>query len=144
VSTATTWRDLADQLTPDQIVDVERFDEQIRRESLPCDMSLNYARQFARLNVARLVLADMPAPPDATRIGDWEEMGEGEWYRSFMSWSCTTEKVLVEVEGHQYNDGRIERWIIDHSGEEPMTARDTRERAEALLAAAAELDRLNG
>jgi hypothetical protein len=107
-------------------------------------MSLNYARKFAQLNVARLVLADMPAPPDATRIGDWEEDGDGVYYRFLTGWTCDTPGVSVEVCGQQFNDGRIEWCVIDHTGEEPMTASETRQRAAALLAAAVEFDRLNG
>src|ERR1700738_2678126 len=57
-NTATTWRDLADQLTPEQVARYERFERELKAGGLPetttTDALLDYARRDAEGNLADL------------------------------------------------------------------------------------------
>lgn len=154
---ATTWRDLADALTPKQIAYIEDWE---RHPELPpmADGSpprdgahraglLFTAQEFVKTNAAAALYADVPAPPDATFVDDWMEWGEDDSYsRSFGG----TKRVIdpywfVDINGVQYSDGRIERTIRADTTEEfndgEMTAAQARLIAAAIIEAADELDR---
>lgn len=152
---ATTWRDLADQLTAEQIAELEYLES----EQLPPGIAspqnyLNHARKLAELNLARSVFADIAPPGDARNgIGDWIDFGRGLYQRMFTAWESPRRDVAIF--GMQFNDGRVERHIVDRGDDDgPMTAQqarekaavadalDERERAAALTAAAAELERI--
>ncbi|MBZ4557715.1 hypothetical protein GBO17_06235 [Mycobacterium avium subsp. hominissuis] len=154
---ATTWRDLADQLTADQIAELEYLES----EQLPPGMAspenyLNHARKLAEINLARSVFADIAPPADAREgIDDWIDFGRGLYQRMFTAWESPGGDVAIF--GMQFSDGRVERHIVDRGDDDmPMTAQqarekgaaadalDERERATALMAAAAELDRIEG
>lgn len=74
---ATTWRDLADQLTPQQVADIEYCE----RQQIPPGLTspehrLNYARKLIEGNIAQAVYADV-APPAGTHVlGGWEGGGD--------------------------------------------------------------------
>jgi hypothetical protein len=139
---ATSWRDLADQLTPEQIAELESMD----REGIPPGIAspkshLNHARKLAELNIARTMLADMPLPADAVgEVSDWLDIDDGVYQRGWTAW--TDPAGQVSIYGLQSSDGTVERDIIDTGGDGPMTAGEARQRAGALADAAAELDRL--
>lgn len=146
-NTATTWRDLADQLTPEQIAQVEDF-ERAASHWPPAEDGhprsegvLNVARKMAELNVAKMVLADVAPPTDAVVVHDWMEWGDGSYQRLFTSWS---RKVggggSVDVHGFQFNDGRVERLIAYTEGDESLTAEQARQLAATLAEAADVLD----
>ena len=64
---ATRWRDLADQLTPQQITELEYCE----REGIPPGMpdpaqgALNCARMMSRSNIVQAMYGDIAPPPDA-------------------------------------------------------------------------------
>jgi hypothetical protein len=70
---ATSWRDLADQLTPDQIAELEYCE----REQVPPGLvspahQLRAARKLAELNIAQAMFADIAPPADVIgEIADW-------------------------------------------------------------------------
>ncbi len=81
---ATTWRDLADQLTPEQIAELEYCD----REEIPPGVAsaeghLFRARKMAELNIARAMFADVAPPVDAIQVEAWMDWGDGEYQRTF-------------------------------------------------------------
>jgi hypothetical protein len=91
---ATGWRDLADQLTPEQIAELEYCErEQIPPGLADAEHQLNCARAMARENIIQALCADIPAPPGAVgRVYDWEEWS-GERYRRMFSASASTRAV---------------------------------------------------
>jgi hypothetical protein len=83
----TIWRDLADALTPQQIVYVEDWES---RPDLPpmADGSarpaaerqgalLFAAREFLESNAAAALCADVERPVDPTWMSEWKEWGDG-------------------------------------------------------------------
>jgi len=140
-NTATTWRDLADQLTPEQISELEYCErEEIPPGAASAQGHLNHARKLAELNVARAMFADIAPPPEAREIDDWTDWDDEVYQRGFTSWTHPGRE--VSILGWQFNDGRVEREILDRGGDGPMTAAQARQRAAALLDAADQLDRL--
>jgi hypothetical protein len=92
---ATTWRELADQLTPEQI---RRFDRQeaiatrsLERKPAPRGWVPESAEEIDRgfLSKARWeaqqnlndAMIGMPAPTGAEEVGHWSDDGEGNWSR---------------------------------------------------------------
>ncbi len=141
--TATTWRDLVDQLTPQQVVELEYCE----REEFPPGLAspgnhLNHARKLVELNLARAMYADVAPPADAIEVDDWSDWDRDVYLRMFVSWFRREDGVSVEISGFQSSDGLVERSIVDTSGDNPMSAGLARQRAAALLEAADELDRL--
>lgn len=148
-NTATTWRDLADQLTPEQVAQVEDFERAASYWPPPpeggrsrAEGVLNVARKMAELNVAKMVLSDIAPPADAVTIHDWMEWGDGLYQRLFTSWSreVGSEGGSVAVCGFQFNDGRVERHIAYTEGDESLTAEQARHLAATLVEAADALD----
>lgn len=138
----TTWRDLADQLTPGQVAELEYCE----REQVPPGLAsagghLNYARKLAELNIARAVLADVAAPVDAVEIDEWTDWDDGLYQRDFTSWVHSGCEVALR--GFQFSDGRTERYIWC-GGCDELTADDARQLAVALVEAADTIDRLEG
>ena len=143
---ATTWRDLADQLTPQQIAEMEYCE----REQIPPGLSeprhfLNSARAMIRHNLVQAMCADVPPPSEATgTLCDWEERDGDRFGRMFTVSRADVADTGVEICGVQYDDGRIERAILLTDAPEDITAAEARALAAALLAAADDLDRLTG
>lgn len=129
--TAQSWRDLAEQLTPEQIADVTLADEAYR---------LRYALRLCQLNKARATLADLELPPDATsEVSEWEEWDpdNGIYHRSYTAWAHPT--LDVYVFGTQDSTGSVTRRIV--CSLEEFTADQARDLAAALHQAAYELER---
>ncbi len=146
---ATTWRDLADQLTPKQIVELEYCD----REQIPPGIgdheqgALNYARAMARSNIVQAMYADIAAPADAIdEPSDWEHYDGGCYSRMYSAAKlCVRASSVVNIFGWQFTDGRpTERDIMVDVTDETMTAAEARLLAAALIEAADVLDRLTG
>ncbi len=101
---------------------------------------------------------DIPAPADATGApSGWLEVDEGRWWRTYTARRAVLDfprpelpnhdgQVVIEVVGHQYSDGEtVERYVhVNGGGMDELTAGQAREVAAALIAAAEELDKLNG
>jgi hypothetical protein len=101
----TTWRDLADQLTPGQLEDLEEYDGEIDeiiasmvapprlspREALLCR-----ARRYATENVLDALIGDVPVPDGTEFVDTWQEH-DPEPFRIIMgqhvSWSALTVSV---------------------------------------------------
>jgi hypothetical protein len=137
---AATWRDLADQLTPEQIAELEYCE----REGVPPGIAdaghqLNHARKLAELNLARAMLADVPPPPDAIgEIDEWMDWDADLYQRTFESWKHPA--CEVSVLGQQFSDGRVERYILCDADTNELSAERAREIGAALMAAADEID----
>lgn len=139
----TTWRDLADQLTAEQI---EVLEEQERLEAAAFVLLWLAERKVERNHLARQY-ADVPAPADATSVDhdDWENWNDGPT-RHFRGTHRRDRRVHVGINGFQRTDGTVaERWVFaEIVGDDSLTADEARELGTYLLAAADELDALNG
>ena len=144
--TAIIWRDLRSELTPNQIARLEAWEAQHPGED---SRLLVQARAFSQGNVATTVmLGHLPEPDGAVRVCRAQEQEDGTWAREFVGTDRTVAGVSVTIEGVQHADGRVERDVlvgVDDLPDRPggaLTAEQARELGQALLDAAAELDRL--
>lgn len=136
---AQTWKDLADQLTPEQI---ENFAAAAHRT--PEDL-LEAARHWAGQNMLQHTMADVAAPAGTTKTSPWYH--DGEITNRAISAGCwDIGNVTAEISGEQTADGaatwHIEVRESDSFGE--ITAKQARELALVLLDAADKLDVLTG
>jgi hypothetical protein len=141
---ATTWRDLADQLTPEQIAELEYCE----RENIPPGVAdarqgqLNCARAMAQHNIVQALCADIATPADAvSEVYEWEERGGDTFGRMYGISLRDLGFTTVDVSGVQYNDGHVERHILVYEAED-LTADQARALAAALLNAADDIERL--
>ncbi|CAM3108272.1 hypothetical protein BST27_18605 [Mycobacterium intermedium] len=145
---ATTWRDLADALTPQQVAYIEEWE---RHPELPPRVDgsvktpeehqrtlLHVAREFLGSNTAAVMLADV-APPDGGDHRPWQDEGDGTWSRFFVGTVRTMGDVRVIIDGTQYSDGRIERFVTTDSAE-GMGSAEARQLAALIIEAADEID----
>jgi hypothetical protein len=112
----TTWRDLTDQLTRDQIEDLERYDGEIdeiiastvvpQRRS-PREVMLGLARQYSTENVLAALYGDVPPPAGAHTVDAWQEV-RPQPYRVILG----PRRVIGEAEIHtsvtQFADGTFD------------------------------------
>lgn len=125
------WRDLADQLTPEQVAELERTEqswEQMAQSRSPYLRNASTGgddRRRGLLSMARLRatensvrakldrLAAIAAPPDISNLQPWDEQHQenGVWFRDFKAGAWPVEWRKVVIEGRQYEDGRCERAI---------------------------------
>ena len=135
-----TWRDLSDQLAPEQCADLAALED----AGAAPDTLLLKARELAGENVAEAVMfGELDPPPDADRVFGWQaDAGQG-WFREF---SCPTTRiggVAMHVAGRQFNDDRRELWIdVWADDRSKLTPAQARQLGAALIAAADELNRL--
>jgi hypothetical protein len=102
----TVWRDLADQLRPDQIRDLEHL-ESLRDAP---ETVLDFARDYVAENLTNLVEFDGIEPPrDAVRTHGWEARYDGRWFREFEGPPITIGEVSAFVMGRLLRDGLSER-----------------------------------
>jgi hypothetical protein len=141
---ATSWRDLADQLTPPQIAEIEYCE----REGIPPGLAepkhhLNAARAMAQRNLLQALCADIALPVEAGsgEVYDWEERDNDRFGRMYGISSHGLGTTTVDVVGVQYNDGRIERHVLVYEPDD-LTAEQARELGAALIEAADEIERL--
>lgn len=150
---ATTWRDLADQLTTDQVTFLEQFEATALSDPASvAEHLLAEARDRARHNLedaARFGHLAMPA--GAVKMWHWEDDGEGRWSRMFDGTrrgfgldrtGVAANRVDVFIDGVQYADGSIVRKINVYSDSGELTADEARALATAFVEAADELERL--
>ena len=72
---ATTWRDLADQLTDKERACLEHL-EQHSQGQMSAEVLLDYARRDIEGRLADMAYCDVPAPAGATWVGKWEKHSE--------------------------------------------------------------------
>jgi len=134
--TARTWRDLANQLTADQVRQLERL-ERHEPQTL-----LDMARQWATKNTDAAAGFDDIAPPDgAVRIFGWQR--DGNWFRDFEGTVRRSGQARIHIFGRQQADGSARRWIGLHTRRlDAIDATTARGLAAALTDAADEIERL--
>ncbi len=105
-----------------------------------------FARDYAEQNRVQAKNAHIPPPIGATDTHIWSDDGEVV-SRTFYGRQWRVADSIVLIVGTQYGDGSVARQVEVHAAESSdgeLTAAQARELAAALLAAADELDRLNG
>jgi hypothetical protein len=159
---ATTWRDLADQLTPEQIAELEESERRHRRNAvenpawctwLPrteADIAsrvLEHARNLVADNLNDVLFAEITLPAGAVSALPWDSDG----WRCFDGKSWCIERnargadIQVKIVGVQYADGRVERQLAVHKlhADEPITPHVAQQLGAVIAAANAEIDRLS-
>ena len=79
---ATSWRDLADELTPEQVEDLEDYDRKTNEFVAaligpppfdPREAVLRIARRYATENMMDALIGDVPTPAGADFVDTWQE-----------------------------------------------------------------------
>ncbi|OLP00209.1 hypothetical protein BVU76_21715 [Mycolicibacterium porcinum] len=143
-NTATSWRDLADQLTTEQR---ERL-EQMERAYTPASadavawMLLDHARDHARDNlVDAMRFGHVARPAGATYVWHWEQDEHGQWFRQFEGTGRKIGGFSVSIDGRQYPDGSVFRTIaVQGDDREEFDLAGARQFAAELIAAADEIE----
>lgn len=133
---ATNWRELADQLTPEQIADIEQ---------LPPDANpVVLARAYAHHNVVASVHGDVAPPADAIDEPTPWHAYDDSYARMYTAanWTLGSSGRGVTIFGWQFVDGRIERYVtVSGDSDGLMTSDDARQLAAALMEAAEVMER---
>ncbi len=134
----TTWHDIADQLTPSQIEQIEWLEGDPMGGLLARpEQHLVLARGWASYNLEQSFHADVPAPVDAVDVGPWLRLPGGARSRSFRSVTGIAGlDIAVEITGSQHTDGRTEGQVSLTGNPTNLSAAGARDVADALLAAA--------
>ncbi|MDO0975982.1 hypothetical protein [Mycolicibacterium frederiksbergense] len=150
-----TWRDLSDQLTPEQVARFERSEAMalasIAAGRNPYETAddivgglLTEARWEAEQNLTDRMI-NVPLPPGAEEAEHWSE-DDGEWTRTVHGGARSVDgfDAAVYRTGTQASDGAV-TWLMyvhvdDH---DDMTAEQVRQLAAKLVEAADELEQLS-
>ncbi|WP_236977646.1 hypothetical protein [Mycobacterium kiyosense] len=112
---AATWRDLADQLTAEQIGDLEKSEAASAWDSLndAAELLLHIARRCAQDNLADAMFAEVPLPDGADHAESWEQRPDGTWLRCLgrPSHEIPGNKAAVTAYGTQHSDGTV-TWLL--------------------------------
>jgi hypothetical protein len=112
-----TWRDYADELTAEQVAELESWEEQDddgRGSSMRQKALAACARDMARRNRWARQYADIPAPTDATYTSEWHSFDDIETPARYFEGGRWPH---VHVGGLQNPDGTVrERWISVTTG----------------------------
>jgi hypothetical protein len=156
-NTTRSWRDMADQLTPEQaewLEERERDPDSLVRATgnpdhrVDDDSLLFSARRYAGNNLAAAMIGDVPAPAGAVKLCEWGDPDTQDAFRLF--WGATRSVKLdddteidVIIRGTQSADGTVEEHgiLIEGGSDDVMTTGDVRRLAAALLEAADDIDR---
>lgn len=147
--TATTWRDLADQLTPEQVASYERTEQYFRGHGIPGGTAtatlLDYARCDVGGNLADAAYGDVPAPPGSVSVDKWMDHSDFGLARGVVWREFSEGGLSVDIDGWQKCDGTAVPEISLYLDEgQKLTSSQARSLAVLLVRAADELDRLNG
>jgi len=138
------WRDLADQLTIEQINQLERYE---RESPDPTEIAaglLDLAREHARDNLADMFMAHVPTPAGAVKVWPWQKGTHGVQRREFDGTTRRVKGATVYIGGRQHANGTAERWIAVECRElDAITAGQARRLAAALNEAADEIEALS-
>lgn len=143
--TAQTWRDVADQLTPEQVRTLERIEANLlARGVAPAEQVaaalLDNARYHAQLNLRDTTMfGHLPTPACTRFLNHFEDEGTGSFSRRFDGSVWDIDDIRVEVISVQHDDATVERAVYVNG--EKLTAGQTRELATALISAADEAER---
>lgn len=143
----TTWRDLADRLTAEQIAQFERYEADYPDPDGAAWMMVE-ARELVERNAAEVELfGHLPIPAGAV-VFSAERDADGNWFRSFAGSVRRVAGVCLGIEGNQYADGRITRELTITVNDLPdanghlLTAEQARALSAVLLALADQLETL--
>lgn len=138
----TTWHDIADQLTPDQVGHLEWLEGNPLGGMLARpEQHLMFARGWASCNLEQSLYADVSPPADAVDLGPWIKQNDGQRCRTFRSVTGVGGlDIAVEISGSQFTDGRIAGRVSLTGELTTLDAASAREVAAALLAAADRLE----
>lgn len=135
---SSSWRDIADQLTPEQSADFEMLE---RSGDDPTTL-LATARELAAANTGVVASSEIATPADAVHVYGWQTYGGRTW-REFNGSMRRVGSAAIHVRGRQFSDGRCERWIsLSATLDEEFQAAQARELAAALESVADETERL--
>lgn len=146
----TTWRDLTDRLTAEQIESLEQMAQALGAVAeLPQGQQavLGQAQYLVELNTVAAEHADVPVPAGATVEG-WCRNGSGGWFR-LVEWAELTRPgddvagVAVIIDGQQHLDGTFERAVALYASDTRLTAEQARMLGALLFDAAEELEHLD-
>jgi hypothetical protein len=139
MNTATTWRDLTDQLTTvqqQQLTDGEHH-------TSPADL-LDVARDYAIHNLLQITHAEIPVPAGVKATAWYDDDGA---HRTLYGGRWTVGNVTVVLVGDQDATGAV-GWQIEVQHVEntvgDLNAEQTRELSRLLVTAADQLDQLDG
>lgn len=142
--TEMTWRDLADQLEPKQVAELEYRELHGRQLDSGDPRQLDTARMMVTRNLIQVICADIALPSDAdptNDMGDWYDWDDGIYCRHYnIGQSHAAAGGFVVKGGIQLSDGSVERFISLDCCDDSLTSAAARELAAALLAAADELE----
>lgn len=146
----TTWRDYTNQLTPQQIRDLETQE----RRGADCSPDtyrtwlISEAQDLAAENRRDAELNARIHPPAGTTPGGWDSIDATERRHRSIHWATfEAGRTAIDIDGTQDETGAIDGPHLSVFGLDdcrPLTAAEARELATALVAAADELDRLEG
>ena len=141
----TTWRDIADQLTPSQVESLEWLEGDPLGAAILAkpEQHLEFARAWASENLEQSLHADVPPPAHAVEVGPWLKTKTGVRCRSYKSaeTGIAGVDITVEIHGSQHTDGHVEcRLALTGDGLADLHPTTVRQLADALLEAVARLD----
>lgn len=139
---ATSWQDLADELTPEQVACYEDLERQTGGRA---SVQLLY---FARIDIegrlANMAYGDVLGPEGAEWVDKWQTRRDHGWCRSVVWRGFSDEKMSVAIDGWQRCDGTIaQQGISPYLADLPtLTGAEARRLAALLVEAADVLDSL--
>ncbi|MGV1004872.1 MAG: hypothetical protein ACOYEV_08925 [Candidatus Nanopelagicales bacterium] len=139
----TTWRDIADQLTPAQVELLEWLEgDPLNGILVGAKQHLKIARGWAAENLEQSLHADIPPPADAVEVGPWRKSKDGVRRRTYQSarTGIAGLDIALELSGSQDTEGRIECRITLAGALTDIEPAAARELATALVAAADEIE----
>jgi len=142
---ATTWRDLACDLTAAEVTSIEGIERELGADTRGPAILLDVARDYVLCRTVDAAYSDVPLPAGATDGSGWEKnLKRDGWSRSLVWRDFGDGEMSVGIDGRQQCDGsytrRISLWGVEDGGE--LTSAQAREAAALLIEAADELDRL--
>lgn len=157
-NTATTWRDLADQLTDHEVDELRDMERRLPEGEKAAAVMLKFARDYIAYRLADVMYADVALPAGArTDSAGWGKNLQRDGYSRSLVWRSyeggmadlrlAGSQISVDIDGRQQCDGSFTRaislWGLEEGGGE-LSSDQARAVAALLVHAADELDRLCG
>jgi hypothetical protein len=144
---ATTWRDLACDLTAAEVTNIEGIELELGAETHGPAILLEVARNYVLCRTVDAAYSDVPLPAGATGGSGWEKnLKRDGWSRALVWRDFGDGEMSVGIDGRQQCDGsytrRISLWGVEDGGE--ITSVQAREAAALLIEAADVLDEMQG
>lgn len=155
-NTATTWRDLADQLTDHEVDEFRDMERRLPEGEKGAAFLLKSARDCIADRLVDVMYADVALPAGArTDSAGWGKNLQRDGYSRSLVWRSyeggmadlrlAGSGISVDIDGRQQSDGSFTRgislWGVDEGA--GLTADQARAVAALLVGAADELDRLS-